>query len=269
VIQNVEELRGVGCQAPNSQDLSVVSEMRKLLIGPRWTWDPSFEKPSENRDMGTWNAAVYSKDQQQRLHVNEWGHSVTETPKAHPDTDSSPKSALKIKPKSKSQSAFEYDPSLFRSTRSLRTVSNKAINSFGKKHHHPATDDYYFSMPIPDVTPGLPYDPEDGGGPPTSAPTYIEYPPGEVVPIPPRRLVDEFDWSQMRGKGKGKGKGKDKGKNQDQRVYTAPASTHQADSLNTFGAFSGGDGSDDGEYSYRFEPPKSKAGKRQALASDQ
>jgi hypothetical protein len=273
VIQNVEELRGLGCQAPNSLESHVVSQGRELLIGPRWTWDAKFEKPLENQNMGTWTATVYSKEQQQRLGVDEWGHPATR--KSDQETDSEP-SKMKPKSKSKSKSKSKIDAPMFGSTSSLRHgSSNNIIDSFGKRTHphhpDPANDDYYYSMPLPDVVPGDPYTPPQDG-PPTNAPTYMEYPPGKVVPIPPsRKLMDEFDWGRVKGKSKSKYR----------PDYTAPDSPPRADSRNVFGAFSSG--SDDGDYSYRFSdrsddgefdddyrfvPKKSKHAKKLRPAAD-
>lgn len=47
-------------------------------VGPRWTWDPTFEKPAGTKQMGgadgsSWTAMVYTTEQQQRLGVNENG----------------------------------------------------------------------------------------------------------------------------------------------------------------------------------------------------
>ena len=62
---HAEKLREAGCNIPD----------RKLIIGPSWTWG-GMEKPSETKDMGTWQALLYSKEQQARLGVDEWGHST-------------------------------------------------------------------------------------------------------------------------------------------------------------------------------------------------
>jgi len=45
-------------------------------IGPRWTWDHTFEKPAGTKDMGGWTAAVYTEEQQNRLSCNEMGEPV-------------------------------------------------------------------------------------------------------------------------------------------------------------------------------------------------
>jgi hypothetical protein len=42
------------------------------LIGPAWTRG-EIEKPSGERDMGGWKSAFYTIEQQQRLHVDEYG----------------------------------------------------------------------------------------------------------------------------------------------------------------------------------------------------
>ena len=61
-----------------SSSRGLTGEHTKSRIGPRWTWDASFEKPQATKSMGTWNAQIYTTEQQQRLHVNEWGIPDTE-----------------------------------------------------------------------------------------------------------------------------------------------------------------------------------------------
>jgi len=43
------------------------------VVGPRWTWDKSMEKPAGTKNMGTWVASVYTPEQQERLSVDETG----------------------------------------------------------------------------------------------------------------------------------------------------------------------------------------------------
>ena len=45
-------------------------------IGPAWTYDPTVEKPKGTKDMGGWKEAVYTKEQQERLGVDEHGKPV-------------------------------------------------------------------------------------------------------------------------------------------------------------------------------------------------
>jgi len=45
-------------------------------IGPRWTWDHTFEKPAGTQDMGGWTRGVYTEEQQKRMGVNELGEPV-------------------------------------------------------------------------------------------------------------------------------------------------------------------------------------------------
>lgn len=52
---------------------------RKLLVGPRWTYDSSFEKPTVVKDMGEYKMQVYSVDQQERLGVSEFGEDLSAT----------------------------------------------------------------------------------------------------------------------------------------------------------------------------------------------
>ena len=42
-------------------------------IGPAWTYDPTMEKPKGEKNMGSYTAAVYTKEQQKRLGVDENG----------------------------------------------------------------------------------------------------------------------------------------------------------------------------------------------------
>jgi hypothetical protein len=42
------------------------------VIGPAWTRG-EFEKPAGQRDMGGWTSAIYTPEQQLRLHVDEYG----------------------------------------------------------------------------------------------------------------------------------------------------------------------------------------------------
>lgn len=48
----------------------------KGAIGPAWTYDSSKEKPKGEKDMGGWTAAVYTKEQQERLGVDENGNKL-------------------------------------------------------------------------------------------------------------------------------------------------------------------------------------------------
>jgi len=47
--------------------------LTQCRIGPRWTWDSSFEKPAGIRDMGSWKETYYTKEQQMRLGVDQYG----------------------------------------------------------------------------------------------------------------------------------------------------------------------------------------------------
>lgn len=46
-------------------------------IGPAWTYDKSVEKPTGEKNMGTWTKAVYTAAQQQQLGVDEEGNKPT------------------------------------------------------------------------------------------------------------------------------------------------------------------------------------------------
>merc|ERR1712023_606564 len=46
------------------------------MIGPQWTWDETMEKPQGEKDMGTYKQAVYTKEQQERLGVDQEGNKV-------------------------------------------------------------------------------------------------------------------------------------------------------------------------------------------------
>jgi len=46
-------------------------------IGPAWTYDSSVEKPAGTKDMGSWQKAVYTSEQQARLGVDEQGQKVS------------------------------------------------------------------------------------------------------------------------------------------------------------------------------------------------
>mmetsp|Transcript_98604 Transcript_98604/g.136830 ORF Transcript_98604/g.136830 Transcript_98604/m.136830 type:complete len:293 (+) Transcript_98604:88-966(+) len=50
-----------------------------MVIGPAWTRG-EIERPAGSRNMGTWTAAVYTQEQQQRLGVDEYGQKVTSAP---------------------------------------------------------------------------------------------------------------------------------------------------------------------------------------------
>jgi len=56
----------------------VKKEEKKVVsgFGPRWTWDPEFEKPAGEKDMGGWVASVYTEEQQARLGCDEMGKAV-------------------------------------------------------------------------------------------------------------------------------------------------------------------------------------------------
>ena len=45
-------------------------------VGPAWTYDKSVEKPAGKKDMGGWEARVYTKEQQARLGVDETGKPI-------------------------------------------------------------------------------------------------------------------------------------------------------------------------------------------------
>merc|ERR1719461_483521 len=56
-----------------------ISQLNKPVgaVGPRWTWDPNFEKPAGKKEMGGWEAAVYTPEQQKKLGVDEMGKEVS------------------------------------------------------------------------------------------------------------------------------------------------------------------------------------------------
>jgi len=58
---------------PSKSSRGLAGESTKSIIGPRWIWDASFEKPADEVDMGSWSA-----------HVDQWGHSVPEAPVVAP-----------------------------------------------------------------------------------------------------------------------------------------------------------------------------------------
>merc|ERR1712139_692864 len=77
------EKRGAaeGHQQSSSRGVAATSLAAKIVgghggIGPRWTWDPTMEKPAGVKNMGSWTEAVYTKQQQTRLGVDAQGHKV-------------------------------------------------------------------------------------------------------------------------------------------------------------------------------------------------
>jgi len=47
------------------------------LLGPDWTYDEHAEKPLGEKDMGGWTASVYTKEQQMRLGIDEFGKQIS------------------------------------------------------------------------------------------------------------------------------------------------------------------------------------------------
>jgi len=63
----------------------VVGGMGKGVVGPAWTRG-EIEKPQGIKSMGTWEAAVYTEEQQTRLGVDEMGKKLPAAPAAPPST---------------------------------------------------------------------------------------------------------------------------------------------------------------------------------------
>ena len=57
-------------------------------IGPAWTYDPNVEKPAGKKDMGGWQALVYTEEQQKRLGVDETGKPVKPAAQKDEEEDS-------------------------------------------------------------------------------------------------------------------------------------------------------------------------------------
>ena len=69
---------------PNTVGCEEFTKDKVGLIGPAWTYDPSVEKPAGEKNMGTYTIAVYTKEQQERLGVNELGEKVEPSKKNCP-----------------------------------------------------------------------------------------------------------------------------------------------------------------------------------------
>ena len=50
------------------------------VIGPEWTYNSAVEKPAGEKVVGSYTIAVYTKEQQKRLGVNEQGQKIEKKP---------------------------------------------------------------------------------------------------------------------------------------------------------------------------------------------
>ena len=48
----------------------------QALVGPSWTYDNTVEKPAGEKQVGSYALAVYTKEQQERLGLDEFGNPV-------------------------------------------------------------------------------------------------------------------------------------------------------------------------------------------------
>ena len=49
----------------------------QAMVGPSWTYDNSVEKPAGEKQIGSYVLGVYTKEQQERLGLDEFGNPLT------------------------------------------------------------------------------------------------------------------------------------------------------------------------------------------------
>ena len=151
-MNHMEELKLIGC---NRREGS-----RGLLIGPDWTLG-LMERPQGKTDMGTWQASVYTDEQQNRLGVDKWGIKIKSE-----------------KNKETSEPASKYHTKV-KSIQNLRKSEKNA--------------DYYKDEESPYSWPSEVFPIEPTPSPGRSSPQPTQYiPPGKDVPIPLHPEEDSF-----------------------------------------------------------------------------